>query len=95
LLQSLSFFLFGLQSEDSAVGSLTEEPRPGWGKFASSSLIPLVRFDFYSFGESLQYKELNLIDSLRQEVVAYLRAGLSKVMELTSQLLPPVSSLVW
>jgi hypothetical protein len=27
--------------------------------------------------------------------VAYLRAGLSKVMELTSQLLPPVSSLVW
>ncbi len=62
---------------------------------ASCFLVSAVRFHFYSFGKSLRYKESKLIDSLRQEVVAYMRAGLSMVMELTSQLLPPVSLLVW
>ena len=38
---------------------------------ASCFLVSVVRFDFYSFGESLRYKESKLIDSLQQEVVAY------------------------
>jgi hypothetical protein len=58
---------------------------------ASCILVSAVDLISYSFGESLWYTESKLIDSLRQEVGANLRAGLSKILELTSQLLPPVS----
>jgi hypothetical protein len=58
---------------------------------ASCILVSLVDLISYSIGESLWYTESKLIYSLRQEVGANLRAGLSKILKLTSQLLPPVS----